>query len=122
MEIQAFYRAVLAQDAETLRSFFQPDAWVEWPCTNEHFTVEEYIRANCEYPGDWDGVVECALQSGNELAVAANVYPKDRSASFHAVAFISLRDGLIASMTEYWGDDGPPPAWRKEMQIGTPIR
>ena len=121
MNIQAFYQAVIAQDAEALSMFFHPDAWVEWPCTNEHFTVAEYIRANCEYPGDWDGTVERVVRSGDELVVAAKVYPKDRSASFHAASFIRLRDGRIASMTEYWSDDGPSPMWRQEMKIGTPI-
>ena len=121
MDVQAFYRAVIEQNADALKPFFHEDAWVDWPCTNEHFTVEEYIRANCEYPGDWDGTVERVVQNGDELVVAAKVYPRDRNASFHAASFIRLRDGLIASMTEYWSDDGPPPAWRQEMKIGTPI-
>ena len=30
----------------------------EFNCTNEHFTIDEYIIANCEYPGEWDGIVE----------------------------------------------------------------
>lgn len=122
MDLQAFYRAVLAQDAHALRGFFQPDAWVEWPCSNERFTVEEYIRANCEYPGEWDGEIEQAIQCENEIAAAAHVYLRDQSASFHAAAFIRLKEGKIASMVEYWGDDGSAPAWRREMRIGRPIR
>ena len=117
MDIQAFYHAVLVQDAQALRAFFHEDAWVNWPCTNEHFTLEEYIRANCEYPGDWDGELERATVSGTEI-MACRVYPRDRSASFHAVSFLQIRDGRIASMTEYWADDGPAPAWRQEMHIG----
>lgn len=121
MDIQAFYRAVIEQNADALKPFFHEDAWVDWPCTNEHFTVEEYIRANCEYPGEWEGRIERSIQSGEELAVSAKVWPKDRSASFHSAAFIRLKDEKIASMTEYWGDDGPAPAWRQEMHIGTPM-
>jgi hypothetical protein len=49
------------------------------------------------------------------------VYTRDGSASFHAASFFTLRDGLIASLDEYWGDDGPAPVWRREMGIGCPI-
>ena len=58
MDIKAFWRAVLAQDEPEIRTYFAPDAYVNWHCTNEHFTVDEFITANCEYPGEWDGVVE----------------------------------------------------------------
>ena len=58
MDIYEFCSAVVAQDAPKLRQFFHRDAVINWPCTNERFTVEEYIAANCEYPGSWDGEVE----------------------------------------------------------------
>lgn len=37
--------------------------------------------------------------------------------------FIIFADigGMISRMDEYWGDDGEPPAWRKDMNIGVPI-
>lgn len=51
LNIRAFWDAVLRQDAAAIREFFHPNAWVNWNNTNEHFTLEEFIRANCEYPG-----------------------------------------------------------------------
>ena len=48
MDIKAFWRAVLAQDEPKIRTYFAPDAYVNWHCTNEHFTVDEFIIANCE--------------------------------------------------------------------------
>ena len=121
LEVRAFWRAVLAQDAQGMRAFLAPDAWVEWPCTNEHFTAEEYIRANCEYPGDWEGEIERLEELPDQVITAVRVYPKDRSASFHAVSFAKIQNGQICSLVEYWGDDGPAPAWRQEMNIGRPI-
>lgn len=121
-DADGFFRAVIVQDADALRAFFQPDAWVEWPCTNEHFTVEEYIRANCEYPGDWGGEIERLAPAPDGFIMAARVYLKDRNASFHAASFVTLREGKIASMAEYWADDGQPPDWRREMKIGKPIK
>lgn len=58
MNIREFWDVVLRQDADAIREYFHPNAWVNWHNTNEHFTVEEFIQANCEYPGEWDGVVE----------------------------------------------------------------
>ena len=83
--------AVLKQDAEKMRTYFREDAYVNWHCTNEHFTVEEYIRANCEYPGEWDGTVE-RIEKMNDLTVAAvNVYARDRSASLRRFFLLENR-------------------------------
>ena len=40
MNIQDFLNAVLKQDAEQLRTYFSDSAYINWHCTNEHFTVE----------------------------------------------------------------------------------
>lgn len=121
-DAQGFFHAVIAQDADALRAFFQPDAWVEWLCTNEHFAVEEYIRANCEYPVHWKGQIEKLIWTQDGFIMAARVEPQDESAAFHVVSFVKLRNEKVASMEEYWADDGPAPKWRQEMKIGCVIR
>ena len=120
-DAKKFFHAVITQDAEALRFFFHSNAWIEWICTNEHFSVEEYIRANCEYPGNWCGAIEKYVSMEAEQILVSKVWPKDESASFHAVSFIKVTDGKIAAMTEYWADDGSAPEWRREMNIGRPI-
>lgn len=121
MDIERYWRAVLRQDAAELRGFFHPDAMVRWHNSNECFTVEEFIRANCEYPGQWDGVVERIEWAGGLVITATHVYTRDGALSFHVVSFIELRDGLIFAVDEYWGDDGPAPQWRLDKEIGRPI-
>lgn len=121
MNADAFFQAVWSQDADALRNFFAPDAYVNWHSTNEHFTAAEFIQANCEYPGEWEGEIERVETSGDLTIVAAHVYTKDRSHSFHCVSFIRAQAGKIISMDEYWGDDGPAPQWRLDKQIGVPI-
>lgn len=121
MDIHHFMKAVLAQDAEKIRNYFSKDAYVNWHCTNEHFTVDEFIIANCEYPGDWDGTIERVEQSGNLYITVTKVYPKDKNCFFHVVSFIKIENGKIASMDEYWADDGNAPQWRLDKHIGTPI-
>lgn len=121
MDVHGFMKAVLTQDEKALRSFFHEDAYVNWHCTNEHFSVDEYIIANCEYPGEWDGKMERVEKAGDLYTVAAKVFPKDRSASFHVVSFIKTENEKIISMDEYWADDGKAPQWRLDKHIGTPI-
>lgn len=121
MDIQNFWKAVLNQNAKKIREFFASDAYINWHCTNEHFTVEEYIRANCEYPGDWDGEIQRVENAGDVFIVVVHVYTCDKSLSFHVVSFMQVRDDKICSLDEYWGDDGVAPQWRLDKQIGTKI-
>lgn len=122
MNIKQFWKAVLAQDRDTIRLYFSDDAYVNWHCTNEHFTVEEFIQANCEYPGEWDGEVERIESVGDIVITATHVYPKDKSMSFHVISFIRTKQDKIISVDEYWADDGDVPQWRQEMHIGRPIK
>ena len=121
MDIRSFIKSVLAQDENTIRNFFHKEAYVNWHCSNEHFTVDEFIVANCEYPGDWDGTVERVEVTGNLFIAVTKVYPQDRSVYFHVVSFIRTANDKIISMDEYWADDGNPPQWRIDKHIGKPI-
>lgn len=123
MDIKAYWQAVLRQDAKAMREYFWEDAYIRWHNTNEQFTVEEFIRANCEYPSQWDGDVESIAEDGEQIITAVHVWEQGgAAASFHAVSFLKVRQGKICAVDEYWGDDGEPPQWRKEKQIGMPIR
>lgn len=122
MDIQAFWNAVLRQDAAAIRTYFHPDAWVDWICTGERFTLEEYIRANCEYPGDWNGTVEQTVYGENCITTVTHVFQNNAALSFHVASVMRLRDGKIASMAEVWGDDTPAPQWRQDMGIGQKIK
>lgn len=122
MNIENFWEAVLSQNAEEIRPFFHEDAFVNWHNTNEHFNVDEFIRANCEYPGKWDGSIERIEILNDLLITVVNVFSTDEKLSFHVTSFIKLQDNKILSIDEYWGDDGAPPKWRLEKHIGTPIQ
>ena len=121
MNIENFFEAVVSQNREELEKYFHTNASIKWHCTNELFDVDEYIKANCDYPGNWDGAIDRIETVGNLIILACRVFPKDKSASFHVVSFIRLRNDLIIEMDEYWSDDGLAPKWRREMKIGKPI-
>ena len=122
MDIESFWKDVLHQRREALRAYFADDAVIRWHCSNEQFTADEYVRANCDYPGEWDGTIERIDIIENGYVTAVKVYPPDHSAHFHVVSFIHVKDGLVTSLDEYWADDGDAPDWRKEMRIGKPIQ
>lgn len=119
--LRAYWAAVAAQDAAALRSFFAPDAVIRWHNTNERFTLEEFIRVNCEYPGNWCGRVERIEQAGALSITATHVWAADGEASFHAVSFFAFAGEAITTLDEYWGDDAPAPQWRQELAIGTEL-
>lgn len=121
MDIEGFWRAVLRQDAEAIRRFFHENASIRWHCTNERFTVEEFIRANGEYPGEWDGEIARTERFGELLVTVTHVFSKDRELSFHVVSFLTLSGDKILALDEYWGDDGEAPEWRRNLHIGQPI-
>jgi hypothetical protein len=120
--IRNFLRDAAAQNAEALKSYFHTDAYVRWNNTNEQFTADEYIKANCEYPGSWQGDVERIVQTENLCISVFRLYSKDTGASFHATSFFEFNNGKITVLNEYFGDDGDAPKWRQEMHIGSPIR
>lgn len=121
MNVYNFWKDVLRQDAQAIKQYFHKDAYVNWHCTNEHFCVDEFIVANCEYPGDWDGIVERTEILDSLIITVTKVYPKDRSSFFHVVSFMRTENDKIISMDEYWADDGKAPQWRLDKHIGTAI-
>ena len=122
MDIKAFWNAVLRQAPDKIRLFFHPEAIIRWHNTNEQFTVEEYIRANCEYPGQWGGEVERVITTDTHIITATHVCSTDGTISCHAASFFRVEKGKILSLDEYWGDDSPAPQWRQDMHLGTKIK
>ena len=124
-DIHSFFEAVINQDKDKLRDFFDDDATIIWANTNEQFTVDEYIRANCEYPGKWGGKVEdfdVIKDTSDERRMVFTAIVKNaegyaaRTVSF--IDFAQNEDELIDVLVENWSDITDPPAWRREMNIG----
>lgn len=122
MNIEKYWKEVLDQNAAAMRTYFKEDAYICWHNTNEHFTVEEFIRANCEYPGDWDGKVKRVEVTADVTIVVVHVWTKDKTMSFHVVSFMKIEDEKIAAIDEYWSEDGDAPQWRQDKKIGTKIQ
>lgn len=122
MDIYKFWKDVLEQNADAVKAYFDKNAYINWHCTNEHFNVDEFIIANCEYPGNWDGEVERVEKINDLFITVTHVYSEDRTLSFHVTSFIKVIDDKIAAVDEYWADDGMAPDWRLDRQIGKAIK
>ena len=121
LNIEKFFETVISQNKMKLLTYFRDDAVIKWHCTNEIFSVEEYIKANCEYPGDWIGKIERIEKTDNSIILVCKKKKKNKSTSFHVVSFIRVENDLIVEMDEYWSDDALAPQWRRKMKIGKPI-
>ena len=63
------------------------------------------------------------MESIDDLTIlVGNILSRDNGWSLHVVSFIRTRDNKIISMDEYYGDDGLPPQWRSEKNLGVPIK
>ena len=115
-----FWKCVVNQDKGELRKYFFEDAIIRWHCTNECFSVDEYIIANCEYPGMWEGEVEHIVETDNRIITVTHVWSKELSC--HVVSFIKIKNNKIKELDEYFGDDGLAPQWRLDKHIGKAIK
>lgn len=121
MFVVELFKAVIQQDKEKLRTFFDEDAIIRWHNTDEEFTIEEYVQANCEYPGTWEGKIEQVEWLDNKIIYAAKVWSPEPKMVSHVTSFLTMKGDKILRMDEYFGDDGEPPQWRKEMNLGKKI-
>lgn len=117
-----FWKDVVEQNATNLKQYFSKEALIKWHNTNELFTVEEYITANCEYPGKWNGDIERIEGINGTIITVVRVYDLEDKISVHATSFITFYEDKIVEIDEYWGDDGQPPQWRLDEKIGKQIR
>lgn len=122
MEIEKYWSAIAAQDAKAIKDFFWPYARIRWHNTNEDFSVKDFIRANCEYPDRWEGILERTDRLNNLIICVVKITNKTKTLSFHVVSYITINScDLIVSIDEYWGDDGDAPEWRQKLGIGRKI-
>ena len=114
-----YWKYVAEQNADELLKFFHKNRVIRWLCTNEQFTVPEFIKANCDYPGKWNGAMERMEVNSDQIITVAHIWSSE--VSFHVVSFFEMEQGKIIQLDEYWGDDCEIPEWRRNMKLGMPI-
>ena len=74
MNVNYFWDDVISQNRDALSSYFCKDAIIRWRCTNEQFTVIEFIRVNCDYPGKWIGEIEQIEETDSSAILVGHVF------------------------------------------------
>jgi hypothetical protein len=120
-QVIALWSDIDKQNWNNIYGYFHNDAMINWNNTNEQFSVEEFVRANSEYPGNWSIKVERLECIGALVISVVKVILKDGDLSFHATSFFEFINDKIKVLNEYWGDDGQAPQWRIDKKIGKPI-
>lgn len=120
-QVIALWNDMNNKDWNNIHSYFNDKAKINWNNTNEEFNLEEYARANCEYPGDWSIKIERLDCIGSLVISVVKVHLKNVDVSFHGISFFEFNNDKINLLNEYWGDDGKVPQWRIDKQIGKPI-
>ena len=118
--IKEYWQVVADQDRDKLRNFFDPKAIINWHDSKESFTVEEFIIANCDYPGSWSGEVKRIEYLSDKIITVTEVSSVD--VVVHAVSFLKFSENKIILLDEYWSECGEAPQWRLDKKIGSKIK
>jgi len=98
---------------DDVAGLLHPDCNVYWPNTRELFKgSQKLIDVNKRYPGRWYIDIVDVFAKDDLVVSVVRVYSHENKHSFYATSFFKFENGLIAEITEYWGDITEPPAWR----------
>lgn len=89
-----------------LADLLHPDFRCRMVPTGEEFERDSWVRLNADYPGFENFVLEDVVASGDRAVARALVTGTQdgRPEHFGVASFLTMRDGLIAEMTEVWTD------------------
>lgn len=107
-----------ARDWAGARALLRDDAKLHWPTSGEHFdNADAAIQVQAIYPEGWSiRVIEVnALADGRVHSAVVVTHGEHR---FFANSLFCFDGGLIAEITEYWGQFEAPPEWRTADAIG----
>lgn len=121
-KIENLWNDIIKQNREALLSYFHEDAVIRRHCSNEQFSVKQYVKINCDYPGEWCGEIERTEYIDDTVILVGRVYSFDEAISHHVTSFIKINEDKIIEMDEYRACDGDVPDWRKKLGIGRPIK
>lgn len=113
--IKRYWQLFDEGDFDLAGELMSDDANVCLPNTREVFHGRnKFILFNKKYPGRWRITIERIHSIEDMVVSAVKVESEDKQLSFYATSFFMLKNNLIQEVTEYWGENGEPPAWRNE--------
>jgi ketosteroid isomerase-like protein len=108
-----------AHDWEGLRALLHPDFTCRFVHTGEVFDRDGWVRLNADYPGFQRMHLEDLIADAHRGVLRARVTGTSATGDqlvFVVASFATVRDGLIAELTEVWADvDQEPPAGTRPL-------
>jgi len=110
--LAALWWRLAQRDWEGAGALLAEDAVVCWPHNGETFRGRAtFVAVNAAYPGRWE--IALPRAEATETGALAVAEVSDGARRFHAVSLAAGAPGRIALLTEYWGEAGEAPAWRR---------
>ena len=108
-----------AHDWEGLPALLHPDFTCRLVHTGEVFDRDGWVRLNADYPGFQRMLLEDLVADGDRGVLRATVTGTSATGGelvFAVASFATVRDGLIAELTEVWADvDQEAPAGTRPL-------
>ncbi|MDR0649210.1 MAG: hypothetical protein LBF92_07720 [Synergistaceae bacterium] len=116
--VRKFWRDIDARRWDNLAGYFSKGARVDWPNTGESFDQDGFRDAKSADQDYWAAEVEKVVRAGKLVVSVAKV--RNNAASFHVTSFFAFKSKKIASLVEYWGEDGRAISQRAGNDDGEP--
>lgn len=116
-DIAAAFEAFNERRFADFATYVTDDVVELYPQSGERIESRDRQRAFHEaFPNPPTFTIRRVLQSG-DLAVAEVDEQYSDGSLWHDVWIFELRDGLVASMTAYFGQPFPAPEWRRPYRV-----
>lgn len=104
--VQHLAEAIDSHRWDDLPALLHPGFSCRYVHTGELFDRDAWVRLNAGYPGFQHFTIEDCVGDGDRAAARAHVTAAgdDRVQHFEVATFVTVRDGLVAEMTEVWTD------------------
>ena len=112
---ERFVASLEARDWDGWAATMQPDVVYEVPQTRERIRGRDrYLQFNREFPGDWH-LSPAITVADDDHAVVVFRWRVGDAEEQEAIVVFGFRDGLIATVTDFWPDPYEPPPGREHL-------
>lgn len=116
--VRKFWSYISNQNFTMVGSLMEKNVVVKLANTREKFVrAEDFVRFNEKYPGNWKASIEKLFSIKDVVISVVKLEDAEQPTSYYVTSFFVIRDNLITELTEYYGDNGEPPAWRVEQSL-----
>jgi len=112
--VRRFVETLEARDWDAWAALLHEDVVYELPQTRERIRGRAtYLRFNREFPGDWHlSVIRVIADEDHGVCRFRWRVGEETS---EAMAFFTVRDGLVTEVTDFWPEPYDPPPGREHL-------